>query len=166
VIWVGANGAGNPRAKWDRIGLALDAVHNVSRLYNIDPERIVIAGYSGGGRTASAAVMLFPEVFRGVICWFGVDYFRPVPVSYKPGHSWPAAFPEPAKKDRRVLEQEVRFALVTGERDFNRAETSAVSSEMAKDGFTGVTYLEIPGADHYHGLDPEWFGRALQHVMR
>jgi predicted esterase len=165
LLWVGANGAGNPRARWDRVGLALDAVSNVRLLYAVDPERIVVAGYSGGGRMAAAVAMLYPEVFGGAICWFGVDYFRPVPVPYKPGHSWPAAFPPPARNSLRTLHRERRFALVSGARDFNRSETAAVRREMEKDGFASATYLEIPDADHYHGLDPEWLGRALDFVL-
>ncbi|HVS64659.1 MAG TPA: carboxypeptidase regulatory-like domain-containing protein [Thermoanaerobaculia bacterium] len=161
LLWVGANDAGNPRPKWDRIGLALDAAHNVERFYQIDPERIVVAGYSGGGRTSMAAAVFFPEVFRGVVCWFGVDYFEPVRVAYKPGHSWPAAFPAPPRKTLSQIESRLRIALVTGSRDFNRSETAGVFREMESDGFSRVTYLEIPGADHYHGLDAEWLARAL-----
>jgi tetratricopeptide (TPR) repeat protein len=163
-LWVGANGAGNPRAKWDRIGLALDAAHNVQGLYTIDPQRVVVAGYSGGGRTAMAAGMFFPEVFRGVVCWFGVDYFQPVRVPYKPGHSWPAAFPTPPRKTLSRIERELGFALVTGARDFNRSETASVFREMQGDGFGRVVYLEIPDADHYHGLDAVWLGQALDFV--
>jgi hypothetical protein len=67
LLWVGANGAGNPRFTWNRVGLALDAAHAMAALYDLDPERIYAAGYSGGGRIASALGMLFPEVFRGAV---------------------------------------------------------------------------------------------------
>ncbi|HVS15447.1 MAG TPA: carboxypeptidase regulatory-like domain-containing protein [Thermoanaerobaculia bacterium] len=165
LLWAGANEAGNPRAKWDRVGLALDAVFNLQRLYTIDRERIVVAGYSGGGRISAAAATLYPDVFGGGICWFGVDYHRPVPVPFKPGHSWPAGFPQPARNALRALQRETRLALVTGERDFNRAETAAVRRAMEEDGFSAVSYLEIPGADHYHGLDAEWLGKAIDFVL-
>ncbi|HLE85034.1 MAG TPA: carboxypeptidase-like regulatory domain-containing protein, partial [Thermoanaerobaculia bacterium] len=50
LLWVGANRAGNPRSAWVRAGLALDAARAMAALYDLDPERIYVDGYSGGGR--------------------------------------------------------------------------------------------------------------------
>jgi dienelactone hydrolase len=162
LLWVGANGAGNPRFTWNRVGLALDAAHAMAALYDLDPERIYAAGYSGGGRIASALGMLFPEVFRGALSLFGASFYRPVPVPDRPGSSWPPPFPEPAADGLRTLRQEGRFVLVTGERDFNRAQTRATARVMEEEGFRGVTYLEIPGASHYDFPGVADLRRALQ----
>lgn len=162
LLWVGANGAGNPRSTWDRVGLALDAARAMTALYDLDPGRIYAAGYSGGGRVASQLAMLFPEVFRGALSLFGASFFRPVPVPDRPGHHWPPAFPEPAAETLPELRRESRFVLVTGGRDFNRAQTRAVARAMREDGFEGVTYLEVPGASHYQAFeDAERLGQAL-----
>ncbi len=164
LLWVGANSASNVRPAWDRVDLALDAAANMARLYDLDPERIYVAGYSGGGRLASEIAMLYPEVFRGEISWFGCNYFRDVPIPDRPGTHWSADFPEPPELDR--LRSASRFVLVTGEVDFNRLQTGAYYRAMEKDGFRHVTYLRIPGASHYVELGSEWFGKALDAVDR
>lgn len=162
LLWVGANDAGNPRFTWNRVGLALDAAHAMAALYDLDPDRIYAAGYSGGGRVASTLAMVFPDAFRGAVSFFGASYFRPVPVPDRPGNRWPPAFPEPPAEVVRRLQEESRFVLLTGERDFNRAQTKAVARAMEEDGFEHVTYLEVPAATHWDFIDPEWFRRALE----
>jgi dienelactone hydrolase len=164
LLWVGANGSGNRRSRHDRVALALDALHLVSGLYDIDEERVFVAGYSGGGRMASHLAFLFPELFRGGVFWFGVDYFRPLEVPYRPGHSWAPGLPAIPNERLENLRRHGRFALVTGQRDFNRSEMRAIHQALRADHFAGAAYFEIPAADHYHGLDAEWLGRALAYL--
>ncbi len=159
LLWVGANAASNVRAAWDRVDLALDAAANMAELYDLDPARIYVAGYSGGGRLASEIAMTYPEVFHGEISWFGCNYFRDIPVPDRPGTHWSADFPVPPALDR--LRRASRFVLVTGEVDFNRLQTGATYRAMEKEGFEHVTYVQIPGASHYVELGSEWFRRAL-----
>ena len=161
-LWVGANRAGNRRLTWNRAGLALDAAAAMERLYDVDPERIYAAGYSGGGRMASALAILYPEVFRGALALFGVDFYRPVPVPDRPGAHWPASFAEPPRAARDLVKREGRFVLLTGERDFNRAQTRAVHREMEAAGFEHAVLIDLPAADHYHRLTPGELRRALE----
>lgn len=161
LIWAGANRAGNGRFTWDRVGLALDTAHNLARLYDLDPDRVYVAGYSGGGRLTSALAMLYPDVFRGGLSVVGSNFYLPVSVPDRPGTHWPAAFQEPPAEALRRVKRESRFVLLTGERDFNRAQTRANFEAMEEAGFEHVTFLDAPGADHYTGLDPEWLDRAL-----
>jgi predicted esterase len=164
LLWIGANRSGNRRSRYHRAALALDALHLAQRLYDVDAQRVFVAGYSGGGRMASHLAFLYAEVFRGGVCWFGVDHFAPVAVPFRPGHSWPASFPAPQGRALEELRRRGRFALVTGSRDFNRSETRAVHDALREQGFDGAAYFEIPDADHYHGLDAEWLDRALEHL--
>jgi predicted esterase len=164
LLWIGANASSNRRARFDRAGLALDALHLARTFYDIDPERVFVAGYSGGGRMASQLAFLFPEVFRGAVCWFGVDHFRPLPVPYRPGYHFPPGFPVPSDERLSTVRRHSRFALVTGQRDFNRSETRAVHAAWLQERIRGTAYFEIPDADHYHGLDAGWLARALDHV--
>ncbi len=161
LIWIGAHDAGNGRWGWYRVGLALDAVHNAKRLYSIDPRRIYAAGYSGGGRIASQLAMLYPEVFGGGFFLYGCDWFEPLPVPDRPGSLWPARFAAPPEAALERLRSESRFVLLTGDRDFNRSQTKQVHKRMRASGFEHVTYLQIPGADHYSGLPPEWLEKGL-----
>jgi tetratricopeptide (TPR) repeat protein len=160
LIWIGANASGNDRNRWDRWGLALDAVWNAQRLYRIDPERVFVGGYSGGGRAASALTMLYPDVFRAGLMQMGVDWYRDLPVPDKPGSHWPAPFAKPERELYRLAKERARFVLLTGERDFNRVQTRVIRDEMAKEGFRGVTYLEVPGATHYDPIPAEWLEKA------
>ena len=166
LIWIGANNSGNDRWHWYRTGLALDAAHNMPELYNIDPERIYIAGYSGGGRVASSLAILYPEVFRGGAYFFGSNYFRNVPVPDKEGAFWRAGYPPPTDQDRDDLKSGHSFVLVTGEHDFNRAETQANYEMFTRDKFRNVSYIEIPGADHGFGVEAEWLAQVIQALDR
>ncbi len=166
VIWIGANNSGNDRWRWYRTGLALDAAHNMQRLYNIDPDRIYIAGYSGGGRVASSMAILFPEVFRGGAYFFGSNYYRKVPVPDKKGAFWRAGYPPPADNDLDDLKAQHSFVLVTGEHDFNRDETRANYEMFTREKYENVTYIEIPGADHGFGVTGEWLARVIQALDR
>jgi tetratricopeptide (TPR) repeat protein len=161
LIWVGANRSGNERAAWYRVAFALDAVHNMSALYDIDPRRIWIGGYSGGGRLASSMAILYPEVFRGGLFAYGCDYFRRLAVPYKPGAWWPPKFPEPDRGRLREVKAESRLVFLTGNRDFNRAQTKATWRQAREDGFRNAVYLEIPGANHYAGINGTWLERAF-----
>ncbi|MGH6901060.1 MAG: tetratricopeptide repeat protein, partial [Geminicoccaceae bacterium] len=161
LIWVGANRSGNARPVRDRWRLALDAAAGVQELFAVDSRRVYVAGYSGGGRVASHLGPAFPELFRGTLCWFGADHFHPVPVPDRPGAAWPPPVSEPPDEILDTVRRESRFLLVTGERDFNRAQTVAVAEHMREDGFDHVELMVIPDADHYIGLDPEWLERAL-----
>ncbi|HXT52340.1 MAG TPA: carboxypeptidase regulatory-like domain-containing protein [Thermoanaerobaculia bacterium] len=160
LIWIGANASGNDRNRWDRWGLALDAVWNMQRLYKIDPERVFVGGYSGGGRAASALTMLYPDVFRAGLMQMGVDWFRDLPVPDRPGTHWPAPFAKPDRELYRLAKERARWVLLTGERDFNRVQTRVIRAEMEKEGFRGVTYLEVPGASHYDPIPADWLEKA------
>jgi tetratricopeptide (TPR) repeat protein len=153
LIWVGADRAGNGRARWYRYLLALDAAHNMRQLYRIDEERVFVGGYSGGGRVTSGLAMLYSEVFRGGFSMSGCDYPDSLQVPDKPGAHWPPGFPAPAKRVLREVKSSSRFALLAGELDFNRAQTRMTYLKMLDDGFENVLYLQVAGASHYDHPD-------------
>ncbi len=162
LIWVAANKSGNPRPRWDRIGLALDAVHSMTKLYRIDERRVYAGGYSGGGRISTMLSVLYPELFQGGFLFMGCDYYKLVPVPDKPGAVWPASFREPPREAMKRVRERNRYVFVTGEHDFNRSQTRVFHRLYKKDGFRHVTYLEIPGADHYYGVRGEWLGKGIE----
>ena len=162
LIWIGANNSGNDRWHWYRTGLALDAAHNMQKLYNIDPERIYIAGYSEGVAwpalshsstrrssvgepTSSAATTSAKVMCRTNLVPTGAPGFLVHPKVILP-----------------ALKKQHRFVLITGEHDFNRDETAAYFDEYKRDRFENVTYLEIPGADHGFGVEGEWLAQVVE----
>lgn len=161
LIWVGANNSGNGRFIWDRVGLALDAAQAMEKLYRIDERRVYVGGYSGGGRMATRLSVLYPEVFRGGVLYMGCDYYRRVPLPDKPGAHWPAAFAEPPADTLKLVRERNRYVFVTGENDFNRLQTRTYYRLYRKDGFQHLTYVEIPGANHYSGIGGEWLAKLI-----
>ncbi len=160
LIWVGANASGNTRVRWDRWGLALDAVWHLEKLYAIDAERVYVGGYSGGARAASALTMLYPDVFRAGLMQMGIDWYEDLPIPDRPGSHWPHVYDRPPRDLYRQAQQR-RFVLLTGERDFNRQQTRVIRDELEKNDFQSVTYLEIPGASHYDRVPGEWLEKAF-----
>jgi len=68
VIFVTAGRSGNDASPLGRrMPLALTAAANVVRGYPVDPNRIWIAGFSGGSRIAERMALAYPEVFSGAI---------------------------------------------------------------------------------------------------
>lgn len=162
LLWVGAADSGNQRTTWHRIALALDGAHNMRRYYEIDPERVYVGGYSGGGRTATALTLLFSDVFRGGLFFYGTEFYRPVPVPDRPGSSWRPWFPPPPEAELEALWRRARLVLLTGERDFNRLQTATYAERYEAEGFEHVTYIEVPGASHYDWPSRRWLRKAFE----
>ncbi len=161
LVAVGAFGAGNDRYVWRRVALALHAAHNVRQRFAIDPDRVYVAGYSGGGRVASRIGLQYPDVFTGGVYLCGADYYRTVPIAGKPGTRWPARMPAPKGALAERGRSHSRHVLVTGEHDDNRAPMLARYEHGWKaDGFRYAHYLELPGHGH-ECPDGTTFDRAL-----
>jgi len=158
LIWIGPNGAGNSRHIFKRSGMALDAATNVAAVYRVDPDRIFVAGLSGGGRIAAMSAVAYPDVFSGGLPIAGVTTFLDVPLESDPGRLV-LRFPRP---EEPVLERARRqpFVVVTGSGDFNREECRLAAAAYQRDGFTAVRLLDIEGMGH-EMPPPEDLGRAL-----
>ncbi len=143
LVWVGANASGDERALSVRVNLALDAVANLRRLLAVDADRIYVAGFAGGGRAASAAALLYPEIFDGGIFLLGVGFFESVAASDPTRASWPRSFPRPPALRRRAAAAR-RYVLVTGEGDPSRTEIRDVFGGFRAQGFRRVSLLDAP----------------------
>ena len=94
LIAAAAYNAGNDRGVGVRIGLALDAVHNLRQQYaGLDTHRTYVGGISGGAKVAEMAAMAFPEVFDGAICCAGANWYKDMPVPDKPNTAWQRSSP-------------------------------------------------------------------------
>jgi pimeloyl-ACP methyl ester carboxylesterase len=73
-IFVSAGRSGNDAsALGRREPLAVLAEQNVTTHYTVDPERIYVAGFSGGSRIAMHLALAYPDIFRGAILNSGSD---------------------------------------------------------------------------------------------
>ena len=88
--------------------LALLAAENVMRRYSVDPERIYIAGFSGGARVALRLALGYPDLFRGAILNAGSDSIGSLQV------------PLPPRELLLKFQNSVRIIYVTGAADTHR----------------------------------------------
>ncbi len=85
-IYVSALRSGNEQNVYKRrIPLALHALENVKARYPIDPDRVVISGFSGGSRTAIRIAAGYADVFSGALLIggakvMGEEDFAPPPL--------------------------------------------------------------------------------------
>jgi predicted esterase len=146
LIWIGANDAGNARHLFVRAGLALDAAHNVALSYQVDPDRIYVAGLSGGGRVAAMEAVAYPDVFDGGFPIIGVTTYLDIPLESDPSRAV-LRFPSPSPE---VLERARRQPLVilTGSGDYNGEECRLTAAAYERDGYTDLHLIDVDGMGH------------------
>ena len=116
LIFVSAARSGNDEsALGRREPLALLAAHNVMRRYPVDPERVYIAGFSGGSRIALRLALGYPDLFRGAVLNAGSE-----PVGN-------AEVPLPPREQLLQFQSSTRLVYVTGERDSAHAVDDMMS---------------------------------------
>jgi hypothetical protein len=149
LIWVSARNAGNRRAVGVRVGLALDAVHNLRGRYKLDEKRMYIGGVSGGAKVAEMAAMAYPDVFDGAICCVGVNWYKDVPVPSRPNTAWPATFRRPPNDVFTDARDNVGFILVTGDNDDNHEPIVTMYEKgFVADKFKHAILHDVPGMGH------------------
>lgn len=112
VVFASPHRAGNQTPGPRRIRIVMDTLDEVRRRIKIDPDRTYIGGFSGGGRIAFAIATALPEYFGGALPICAGGQLREEP--------W---------LRQRVIERH-RFALITGERDFNRGEIERLTQTV------------------------------------
>lgn len=158
LIAVAPYKAGNNRNIFDRFRLAVDAAFNLQKKLALDPARIYVSGFSGGARTASMLAVAYADLFSGAIPLCGVNFYTEIPS--EPGKHWPVGY-IPVNEALAIAKAKGRYVLVTGEKDFNLANTKAVYEHgFKKEGFKNAKLLEVPGMGH-SPAPAEWFDKGL-----
>jgi len=128
LIYMGANQSGNTVNTPRRLLMAIMAQAKAKAVFAIDPTRIYLSGFSGGGRVASYVTSLFPEVFTGGIYICGVEY-KTLSEPKRAFHNRP-------------------HVLITGRGDFNRDETRQRHQDMQAGGVESLLLLDIRNLGH------------------
>lgn len=131
LIWIGANNAGNRVAVGKRMFLAMLAPRVLAREYVLDANRIYVAGFSGGGKTASRVSSAEPELFRGGIYIAGAE-------------AWGTETPPP-KLD--IIRQNYHVFL-TGTSDFNERLTRRVYASYKRAGVENCELIVVRRMGH------------------
>jgi poly(3-hydroxybutyrate) depolymerase len=130
IIWVAARMSGNKIFTDKRILYALTSVEAIQQKYQIDPERVYITGFSGGGRVSSIAATKYPTIFKGSAYICGANYW---------GDMTEAQLNQVQKN---------RFGFITGTQDFNLNDTKQVYSKYKKSGIEKVKLMVISRMGH------------------
>ena len=123
MIWIGANRSGNRVALGKRMFLAMLGPKVVATQYAIDLERVYVAGFSGGGKTAGLVMAANPDLFRGGIYIGGAEV-------------WGSNEPPP----RLDIIQQNYHVFLTGTEDFNERLTRRVYAAYKS---AGVEHCEL-----------------------
>ena len=159
LLFVGALKSGNPRNIFDRVRLAVAANTAMRERFNVDGRRVYVSGHSGGGRVASMVGVAYADMFSGTMPFMGVNFYADIPAG--DGKTTYGANFIPDDEVLAIAKKFCRYALVTGEKDFNRAGTKTLFEQgFKKEGFAHVTYLGAPGVGH--NLPPaKWLEQGL-----
>jgi len=159
LVFIGAKNSGNSRNIFDRIRLAIDANDNLRKYLNIDGRRVYVSGFSGGSRVASMLGVAWGEMFSGSICCMGVNFYTDV--AGTDGKIYGLSY-IPDETLLPLVKEHCRFALITGEKDFNLPNTlGAFENGFKKEGFKHVQTFTVPG--HGHQPPPaEWLEKAIR----
>jgi hypothetical protein len=134
---------------WQSMGLAIDAVDNLKRLYNIDPKRIYLMSWNSGSLRMSFASA---DVFTGFAVTCDDDFFAPLRASN--GGYYPIDFPTPDA----TLFQKARsrgFFLIS-ESDSEKQELIlAVMKQTFR--HVSLNILSLGDDLHYPNFKLEWF---------
>ncbi len=147
LIGIGADQSGNNTIIKKRMLLAALAPYVAAEGYEIDRDRVYLSGFSGGGKVASMASILYANLFRGAIYICGAAFwskFSPPLLSQSMSH---------------------RYVFVTGGRDFNHALTKDIYKEYERAGMANINLMIIPGMGHSMP-DTEYFREAIQYLDR
>lgn len=138
LILIAARGAGNDADMLGRrVPLALHAYDHAIRHYPVDAERVYVAGFSGGARTAQMIAFGWPDVFRGVLQFAGSDTFGET------------AVPPPRAPSMELVRQRLRIVHATGSADAaNLAIDVRTRRSLATLCVTNVSQAEQPRLGH------------------
>ncbi|MGB5628710.1 MAG: hypothetical protein WBM45_00740 [Woeseiaceae bacterium] len=130
LIYISADRSGNRTLTKRRMLYAALAPYVLAETYAIDPTRIYVSGFSGGGKVASIAVIQFASLFTGAIYICGVEFWSEIP---------------PALRSRVMSN---RYVFLTGGRDFNRDLTKNIHRQYERAGVANIHLMDIAGMGH------------------
>jgi pimeloyl-ACP methyl ester carboxylesterase len=120
-----------------RVPLALHGYGYATRHYQVDPARVYVAGFSGGGRTAQLVAFAWPDIFRGVLMFAGSDPFGD------------GAVAPPPRELMKLVQTRLRVVQSTGMADeVNIAIDGRTRRSLAGLCIGNVTHVDQPGLGH------------------
>lgn len=130
LIWIAARMSGNDIVVNKRIIMAIMTLPLIKSKYKIDPKRIYISGFSGGGRVASMVASTYPHLFKGSLYICGTNFWQNV-------------------TDEQLADiKKNRFVFLTGSQDFNLEDTKKVYRKYKKADVNNIKLMVINRMGH------------------
>ncbi len=145
LIWIGAENSGNEVPVTRRMFLAMLAPMVLQREYALDPSRVYISGFSGGGRTASRVATLRPNIFKGGIFMSGAVF-------------WGKDKPQALDEVRRLP-----YVFMSGSQDFSLGDTEEAYRKWMRADVENVRLIVVQNHGHDRPSD-KYFSRAIEHL--
>jgi dienelactone hydrolase len=151
IIVIAGNMSGNKQdIKW-RQAMAVTAAMEMQRTYEIETKRVYVSGNSGGGRLASHASHLHPDVFTG-----GGYY---VTAANQCLHPLLRHFTPPPAPVMQTVMNERRHAFIYGDKD--KVSNPKDSHDLyAKAPYAAFTAIVVPGMGHALP-NAEWYEKGI-----
>ncbi|MGD2129852.1 MAG: hypothetical protein PVJ33_04100 [Lysobacterales bacterium] len=130
LIYIGANKSGNRIHTNRRMVLATLAIKVLAEQYVFDIRKMIVSGFSGGGRVASLVASQYPEVFTGAVYICGANFWKK----------------NQTRNVKRVLQN--RFVFLTGTQDFNLLEMRRTYEHYLEAGAENSKLIVVPGMSH------------------
>ncbi|MFT7461231.1 MAG: hypothetical protein ACI9XC_000201 [Gammaproteobacteria bacterium] len=130
LIWIGANGSGNKISLSQRVAYAILAPKLINNSYVINPERVYISGFSGGGRVSSMVATEYNQIFKGAIYNSGANFWGE------------------ASSSRYEEMKNNYYVFITGTEDFNLEDIKEVYNAYKKSGIYNSKLIVIPNMAH------------------
>lgn len=122
LLWVGFDVMKKKVSAGNEL-LALAATYEMQRIFNIDYERIYIAGFSHGGKIASSMVLNYPHIYKGAVLMGGAAI----------SHLSPKFF---------YVRRNTPIVFATSDWDYNFSEVFGVYTNLLLNGFKHIHFLQ------------------------
>ncbi len=150
MIYIAANLSGNRQNPvLRRAPLALHALENMKRIYNVDPARVYASGLSGGGKMAVYMGLNYGDHFTGALFIIGS-----LNVSDR-------ARMAPTGRVKHLVQTRNRYVFLTGRQDFNRDEIRRHHSAFKRFGIQNTVLIDDLSLAHSPPTE-KLFRRALR----
>lgn len=156
--------AGNNQNVSRRTGLGVLAAALMQRDYNINPNRIYVAGLSGGARMANSLAFLHPDIFKGALMNCGAGFPSPVPAKLidknNPQQTNYGDIVGQRGINPAAARLAVKFAFTTGKKDFRYANILDLYNGGYEANGYNAKLFDVPGMGH-SDCDPKTLRQAL-----
>jgi dienelactone hydrolase len=121
VIFASASRSGNDTdVRTRREPLALIAAANLIQEYGVDPSRVLVGGFSGGGQVAVRLALAYPDLFRGALLNSGSEPIGSVQIPIPPADLF------------RKFQEDSKLFYVVGDNDTTRPSLQNASVQSMR----------------------------------